>query len=108
MRGTIVRIVRIYTDNDVMPRRFTVAERVGRFLARWPGDVDVRVGPHTLALDLRDGPQRRMALGTEQRHVARLIRGIVRPGDVVYDVGANVGAFSHLSAAIVGPTGQVH
>ena len=36
-----------------------------------------------------------------------LVRRYVRPGDVVWDVGANVGLFALAAAHRVGPTGQV-
>jgi FkbM family methyltransferase len=36
-----------------------------------------------------------------------IIRGIVKPGDVVYDIGANVGYMTLLFAALCGPEGRV-
>lgn len=47
-------------------------------------------------------------LGTYERHVQRLFCDRIRPGDVVFDVGANVGFFSLLASKLVGPTGQVY
>jgi FkbM family methyltransferase len=40
-------------------------------------------------------------------HVTRAVRSVLRPGMVFVDVGANIGYFSLLSAAAVGPTGRV-
>lgn len=40
-------------------------------------------------------------------HVARALRTHLASGDVVLDVGANLGVFSLLAAACVGPTGRV-
>lgn len=37
----------------------------------------------------------------------RAVRELVSPGDVVWDVGANVGLFSFAAAALAGPRGQV-
>ena len=34
-------------------------------------------------------------------------RSLIKAGDVVWDVGANVGLFSYASLGLVGPTGQV-
>lgn len=38
----------------------------------------------------------------------RLFHDVLRPGDTVVDVGAHVGVFSCLAAALVGPTGHVY
>jgi FkbM family methyltransferase len=37
----------------------------------------------------------------------RMVRELVRPGSVVWDVGANVGLFSFSAAALAGPGGFV-
>ena len=40
--------------------------------------------------------------------VTRYITGLLQPGDIVIDVGANVGAHTLLASHLVGPTGCVH
>ena len=37
-----------------------------------------------------------------------LVRQLVKAGDVVFDIGANIGYFSFLMAQLVGPGGRVH
>src|SRR5262249_33960355 len=37
----------------------------------------------------------------------RALRAAVEPGDVVFDVGANIGFFSTLLSQLVGPSGRV-
>lgn len=39
---------------------------------------------------------------------AEIVKKLVQPGDVVIDVGANIGYISHLLAQWVGPEGKVH
>lgn len=47
-------------------------------------------------------------LGTYERPVQQLFCERIQPGDVVFDIGANVGFFALLASKLVGPTGQVH
>jgi FkbM family methyltransferase len=47
-------------------------------------------------------------VGDLDRKVSRLIARLVRPGDTVMDVGANLGLVSMQLAALVGPNGLVH
>jgi FkbM family methyltransferase len=44
--------------------------------------------------------------GYEESFKAAML-GCIRPGDCVWDVGANIGLYSELFAAAVGPTGKV-
>jgi FkbM family methyltransferase len=44
--------------------------------------------------------------GTNELAVQTALADVLRPGDVFFDVGANVGFFAMLAARIVGPTGS--
>lgn len=44
---------------------------------------------------------------TWEPHVERCLRDLLRPGDTVLDVGANLGYFSAVMAQAVGPSGRV-
>jgi FkbM family methyltransferase len=46
-------------------------------------------------------------LGTHENHIAEILVRHVRPGDVCFDVGANIGYFSAMLANLVGPAGEV-
>ncbi len=45
--------------------------------------------------------------GDNELPVQRALAEIVRPGDVVFDIGANVGFFSIICARLTGPSGRV-
>lgn len=47
-------------------------------------------------------------LGTYERETQRVFEEIVRPGAVVYDVGANVGFFTLLASKLAGASGRVY
>jgi FkbM family methyltransferase len=46
--------------------------------------------------------------GEYEPALSALLRAWLRPGDICLDVGANIGYFTLLAAACVGPGGQVH
>jgi FkbM family methyltransferase len=45
--------------------------------------------------------------GQHEPHVAAALRSLARPGNVVIDLGANIGYFALLAASVVGATGKV-
>jgi FkbM family methyltransferase len=44
---------------------------------------------------------------TYEPHIVRNLRGLLSPGAVLVDVGANIGFFTLLAASLVGPNGRV-
>ena len=73
------------------------------------GNMRVRVRGLEWDLDLSEQIDLKVFyLGTHERFTtARLLR-LVRPGDVVFDVGANIGYFTLLAAREVGAAGNVY
>lgn len=67
-----------------------------------------RVGAYRLRLDPGDDNDRHYYFGTTGHANARLAHRLLRSGDCVIDVGANVGHFSAVCAELVGMNGQVH
>ena len=82
--------------------------------ARIALDFTTPTGSHrlTYAFNLASPVQRDMhalldADGFYEPETTILIASVLKPGDVFIDVGAHVGYFSVLAAALVGPAGQV-
>lgn len=49
-----------------------------------------------------------LTLGMWEPQYTALFRRLVRPGDTVFDLGANHGVYTLLAASLAGPTGRVH
>ncbi len=86
---------------------YVLASLVGRLAGpdRWLpisfiGKVDVVV-------DLAVAKYWPLRRGNFEPGLARFFAFALRPGDIVYDVGANWGFFTLLSAALVGPSGHL-
>ena len=65
-------------------------------------------GSLRMRLDLRSEAERWMFLNNYEVVAISVIRKVLRPGDVVVDVGANVGLLSLVAARRVGPNGHVY
>jgi FkbM family methyltransferase len=61
-----------------------------------------------LHLDLHDYIQRGIFYEAWETPELAFARAILRPGDIMFDIGANVGIFTLVGARMVGPIGQVH
>lgn len=53
-------------------------------------------------------PLYRVFKSWQDRDQARLMRTVIAPGDVVLDIGANVGVYARLLSSLVGGKGAVH
>jgi FkbM family methyltransferase len=51
---------------------------------------------------------RAQSLYTKEPGTIAWLRDTLTPGDVVYDIGANIGCYSLVAARLVGPTGHVY
>ena len=84
-------------------RLFTIALRQAQRLGP---PVVVEIDGYSLQLDLRDGVCR--GIWAERAFPqGRALKELVRSGDVVIDVGANIGYMSLIAAREAGPTGRV-
>lgn len=71
------------------------------------GAHPIAAGPaRGLLLDAA-GSRPSYVLGTAEPQLQTLLRAHLRPGDTLYDLGANVGYFTLVGASLVGPTGHV-
>lgn len=77
---------------------------VGGYLQRRVWQVEEGIGAN-LRISFPQNPD--FICGTSEPPVQREIARLVKPGQVFYDIGANVGFFSIIAARLVGPTGQV-
>jgi FkbM family methyltransferase len=87
----------------------TAAPLIERLMPKETIEVVVRSGP-ACGLRLRIDPQHEKYYwtGTYERHVQEAFKALLRPGDIVWDVGAHIGFFSLLTARLVGEGGIVH
>src|SRR5271170_1360120 len=79
--------------------------------ARWLGGskdlVEVRRDGLRWQLDLREGIDFSIfLLGVFERSSVNVYRRLIRPGDVVLDIGANIGAHTLQFARLVGGAGR--
>jgi FkbM family methyltransferase len=78
-----------------------IANGVSDVVYRTPDGVDVH-------LDFDDYIQRSIFYGAYETAELAFTRTILRPGDVMVDVGANLGIFTLVAARQVGASGEVH
>jgi len=88
-------------------RYFRGKYRILNHLTPAQGIRNTRVFDYEMALDLCEYVQRRMYLGSFEPGESALLCSYLRPGMTFFDVGANVGYYTALAAACVGPTGRV-
>ncbi len=101
IRGRLVK--KLWAGGNVWVSRW-------RSSSLWPKlTVTKRIGGVDFEMDLElDSTGFRMYYGRYAPLVVRALRSLLRQGDTVFDVGANIGFLSAVAADAVGPTGQVH
>jgi FkbM family methyltransferase len=71
------------------------------------GELTIQRGPARGLMIDAAGAHPGYALGTSEPLLQQALVDMLAPGDVYYDLGANVGFFTLLAARLVGPTGAV-
>ncbi len=92
-----------------------ILARVYCFLVAPRGVLRVQIGAHKYRFHARrpeelrslEGPIINPTGNNTERETLDLLVGFLKPGDAVYDVGANVGLYSCVMARLVGSQGQV-
>lgn len=80
----------------------------GRAIVGKKDDATVRRGGITWSLDLREGIDFSIfLLGAFERSTVNTLKKLARPGNTVFDIGANIGAHTLGLARNVGPGGHV-
>ena len=84
----------------------------GRIADRLLAGKQVEVACHplpalTIHLDPKQRIERRMWAGAYERDLVNALKSFLKPGMVFVDLGANIGYFSAIAAALVGPEGRV-
>jgi FkbM family methyltransferase len=81
---------------------------MGRAIAGKDDRVTVRRGGFRWDLDLHEGIDFSIyLLGAFEKSTVRALHKLVRPGDIAFDIGSNIGAHTLGLAKSVGPTGRV-
>lgn len=89
-------------------RGMRIVSIIDRYRPPTPRQYSVRLFGARIGCDLRDPVQRAIFYsGTYEPQLTTLLRKELRIGDTFLDVGANVGYFSFLAAAMVGASGNV-
>lgn len=102
-----LRMYGVLCRMPLLRARITLGEFLFQAVGQ-PGDTaTLRVGPLRLELDMSNPQQRMMYFGAYEPGETRFVRRCLAPGDSAIDVGANVGYYSALMAAVVGRRGRV-
>ena len=108
----LLRLVRFYLQAGwIKPGKRFCWERLCLPYVSWRDEdylCKTRFGCRLYANPLQFVENRILFFGVWEPEITALFRRLVRPGDVVLDVGANVGYYTLLASRLVGPEGRVY
>jgi FkbM family methyltransferase len=103
------RLLRSFAARTAFKGRTRLVRALGQYLVPEDRIVCARMTDGgRMMLDLSDPLQFDMYYGLYEPWTLRLVRALLAPGDVVFDLGAHVGYYTLAAAGRVGPRGAVH
>jgi FkbM family methyltransferase len=106
-----LRLILFYTFNFPVDKgKGRIFNFAKRFCRRFPGDVitTTRDG-RKLSVSFRDWAEDSIYfLGTYETFCTQVVKNHIKPGDVCFDVGANIGWYTTLFQTLCGASGAVH
>lgn len=109
LRAEPLRLKCVRTLAKLMPRGRSALVRRAARLTGAPMQFRARLHDLEIGIDLTERVSRTLYLFDDfEADVTGLITDLLKPGQVMLDVGANFGYFSLLAARKVGPTGRVY
>lgn len=104
-------LLRCYLSNfPLRDGKIPIYKLFNKVLAPSPDLVEVQIKlGFKLLLDLNEPSQRMIYFfgNYDERHEIAMLRKILAPGDVFWDIGANIGFYSLTASSLVGPEGLV-
>jgi FkbM family methyltransferase len=91
-----------------IPGKYILSRYYTKIIYPHYGIVDGYIGNYRVELDLEDWIQQQIYYGIYENDESKLIKNILKPGDIFFDLGANVGYYSFIASQLVGNTGMVH
>lgn len=107
MKPLLRRTLRAVIQAVPFRGRHRLADRLGAWLAPSAPEPFVLNGVR-IELDHRELLHRLIYYGLYEENVVRHLHLVLRPGDVVFDPGANIGYFAAVALGLVGSTGHVY
>ena len=101
LAGLIVKVLRL-------PATFRKRALHRQYERERPTETTVRIGPHEAKLKVANAEEFSHYHWAPESHIMQAVFGRLKAGDVVWDVGANVGMYTLLLARAVGPQGKVY
>lgn len=90
------------------PGRYVLSQIAAKILKPRNGYVHGHIGSYLITLKISDLIQQQIYFGIYEDKETLFFKKLLGPGDIFFDIGANVGYYSFLASQFVGNTGMVY
>lgn len=109
--GLIQKLIRSYTFySPIQKGKYRLSDLALRLSRRLPDEIIVKTADgRELLIDTANGSYKYVYfLGEYEPAISSIFREIIDPGDICFDIGANIGWHATLFQKLVGSEGEVH